>query len=355
MLFLLLLFTLGDGSCLAECYCKLVGFAIYMLNQLGSVVGVAPSTPLLSVPLRSLFLPSRVVYIYRTRLYNRSLASPSLLLPHEHLHDLSRIRQIGLLHSSHTASFSSHLKHPILSLSLILLARSGDQTLGASLTRLCASCTTSSPHQSPKCVVHSRACCYPPYSYSTLLLVCLSSTPQLPQPAFLSLFTTSSLSLPEYSLTTCECSAFLSLCFFSHNQNFPFIQTAGAAAVAALYSLPQHSFVSLSSFSSLHLYHVVLHFSPFVGFHLLPYILTQQHKLLLLQLPSHTHFLPTTRQPSVEFGTTNPAGHCQIATASPPTSSPAFVLVVVPAVSNTVVVVAVVATSSVLQRTSCAG
>lgn len=105
--------------------------------------------------------------------------------------------------------------------------------MGASLTRLCASCTTSSPHHSPKCVVHSRACCYPPYSYSTLLLVCLSSTPQLPQPAFLSLFTTSSLSLPEYSLTTCECSAFLSLCFFSHNQNFPFIQTAAAVALSS--------------------------------------------------------------------------------------------------------------------------
>lgn len=222
--------------------------------------------------------------------------------------------------------------------------------MGASLTRLCASCTTSSPHHSPKCVVHSRACCYPPYSYSTLLLVCLSSTPQLPQPAFLSLFTTSSLSLPEYSLTTCECSAFLSLCFFSHNQNFPFIQTAAAVALSSFNTPSFHSLPSLL----LHLYRVVLHFSPFVGFHLLPYILTQQHKLLLLQQPTHTHFLPTTRQPSVEFGTTIPAGHCQIATASPPTSSPAFVLVVVPAVSNTVVV-AVVATSSVLQRTSRAG
>lgn len=227
--------------------------------------------------------------------------------------------------------------------------------MGASLTRLCASCTTSSPHQSPKCVVHSRACCYPPYSYSTLLLVCLSSTPQLPQPAFLSLFTTSSLSLPEYSLTTCECSAFLSLCFFSHYQNFPFIQTAGAAAVAALYSLPQHSFVSLSSFSSTA---PVPCRAPFLAVCRLPPSSVYSHSTTQASIASatftHTHFLPTTRQPSTEFGTTNPAGHCQIATASPPTSSPAFVLVVVPAVSNTVVV-AVVATSSVLQRTSCAG
>lgn len=221
--------------------------------------------------------------------------------------------------------------------------------MGASLTRLCASCTTSSPHHSPKCVVHSRACCYPPYSYSTLLLVCLSSTPQLPQPAFLSLFTTSSLSLFQSIHSQLANAALFSPSASSHTiRIFP-----SSRLLLQSLSLPQHSFVSLSSFSSTA---PVPCRAPFLAVRRLPPSSVYSHSTTQASIASatYTHFLPTTRQPSVEFGTTIPAGHCQIATASPPTSSPAFVLVVVPAVSNTVVV-AVVATSSVLQRTSCAG
>lgn len=218
--------------------------------------------------------------------------------------------------------------------------------MGASLTRLCFLYTLPHHTKAPS-VSYTRARAIHRIRTLRYCLVCLSSS------AFLSLFTSSSHSLSS-SIHSQLANAALFSPFFSHNQNFPFIQTA---AVAAYCSLPQ-------------LFRITLFFllvtapvpcrAPFLVGFFRSSVFTQQHELLLLQQPSHSNAHTLSSSNPSTFGgirhhesrwtlpncnslTTNPASLC----ASSCTSS-----------SNTVVVVAVVvvvATSSVLQRTSRAG
>lgn len=161
-----------------------------------------------------------------------------------------------------------------------------DQTFGASLTRPLLLYTLPS-HQTPS-VLYTHGACYPPYSYSTLvLLVCI------PQPlfSFPTLLHSSSihyshhLRMQHFSLSLC-------FAFFSHQIRLYSLHPD--CLLQSLLLLFPNSFLQLSSCSTAP---VVLHFSV-VGFQPLPNSLNNIRFYCLTSLFTHTHtytFFPNSQ------------------------------------------------------------
>lgn len=161
--------------------------------------------------------------------------------------------------------------------------------------------------------------------YATAACLLLRHPPRHSSASFL--FLPSNL-LFQYSLTTCECSAFLSFSLFlctlpllllTHNQNFPFIQTASAGC-----SLRRCYSSSTPSFDSLFFLYctctVPCSISAFSCRLLTSFAYTQQRTLLLLRnfTNTYTFFLFSSSQLRRNSAPPIRWTHCQIATASPP-------------------------------------
>lgn len=148
--------------------------------------------------------------------------------------------------------------------------------MGASLTRLCFLYTLPHHTKAPS-VSYTRARAIHRIRTLRYCLVCLSSS------AFLSLFTSFPLFIFQYSLTTCECSAFLSLLL---TQSEFSLHPDCCCSRSLLLSSPTPSYHSLLSSRDCT---CAVSCSISCRRFFRSSVFTQQHELLLLQQPSHTH------------------------------------------------------------------